>query len=322
MGKYAILNNSITNAISILLGIVFFLFLCTSFISIKQWIKRHRNNLYPALREKLWSIFFIILISTISIILFILFVSIFNNNNPFWIENRKLTTEWEEWGGFATCFATLFTLITVFWMYKAFQIQANTADRSSFDAAFMQIFAQHDILYKKVNCSGQEHCHFAEFRTFFKYITQKTSSYDISCIWEIYNRFMEISYGEKYPSNFRNYFKYIHREITFIQNNFKDSWGRESRKSYVRLIEGQMNNDELFCYFVNQLEYCARHWDKKKIELINYLTFLQDNDFFKEICEEKSSGYSKDVKNVLNLFQNQNQNINIQKYIIKQEWFK
>lgn len=38
----------------------------------------------------------------------------------------------------------------------------------------------------------------------------------------------------------------------------------DSIKEYVRLIEGQMNNDELFCYFINQLDYYENHPNEDK----------------------------------------------------------
>lgn len=59
----------------------------------------------------------------------------------------------------------------------------------------------------------------------------------------------------------------------------------DSIKEYVRLIEGQMNNDELFCYFINQLDYYENHPNEDK-ELQWYFQYLIDMAFFKEICKD------------------------------------
>ena len=59
----------------------------------------------------------------------------------------------------------------------------------------------------------------------------------------------------------------------------------DSIKEYVRLIEGQMNNDELFCYFINQLDYYENHPNEEK-ELQWYFQYLIDMSFFKEICKD------------------------------------
>ena len=106
-------------------------------------------------------------------------------------------------------------------------------------------------------------------------------------------------------SNFRNYFKYIYIEVHYIEKEAeKAGLDKSTQKRYVRLIEGQMNNDELFCYLVNQLEYYENHRGntERQQELIRYFRYLKDNNFFREICKE-SSGYQQDVIDALELFQ-------------------
>lgn len=53
----------------------------------------------------------------------------------------------------------------------------------------------------------------------------------------------------------------------------------DSIKEYVRLIEGQMNNDELFCYFINQLDYYETILMKRRncsgISILNRYVILQ-----------------------------------------------
>lgn len=114
------------------------------------------------------------------LIFFLLLVCTFNEGEFFWIVNKNISTEWETWGGFATCLSAIFTLITVFYAYTAFtnsnralKSQQKAAERASFDATFTQMFAQHNILYTKNRCLRHKHCHFAEFVEFFERMSVK-----------------------------------------------------------------------------------------------------------------------------------------------------
>lgn len=281
----------------------------------------------------MWKIVFLTIISALFLIFYRIFVYVFNYGALFKVKNVNILTSLDDWGSLATCLATMFTLFSVYWMYRAFRLQSIDLEKSreslesqkiasaraSFDATFTQIFAQHHILFEKVKCPKRNHCHFAEFRKFFSSIKYVRNDLSLTDIWERYNMKLEKECGEECPSNFRNFFKYIHREVTFIQDNFQNPWGLKSKKKYVRLIEGQLNNDELFSYFINQLEYCERHWDRKKVELEKYLEFLKANDFFKEICEETSFGYRKYVIEALNLLDLRHKD-DITNKIINKEW--
>lgn len=224
----------------------------------------------------------------------------------------------------ATCVAAIAAAVSVYWARKAYykqsealksqqkattktlESQISTAKRASFDTTFTQIFAQHSILYKKAQDSLTGYCCFAGFRTHFRIQVilanikgTKTTNKEI---WEKYNKSLEQQSGKKErTSNFRNYFKYIYIEVHYIEEEAeKAGLDKSTQKRYVRLIEGQMNNDELFCYLVNQLEYYENHQGNKK--LIRYFRYLKDNNFFREICKE-SSGYQQDVIVALELFQ-------------------
>lgn len=220
-------------------------------------------------------------------------------------------------GDLPTWLTAMVAIFSVIYAKKAFDKQSDAivsqekaARRVSFDTTFTQIFAQHSILYKKVQDSLTGHCCFAGFRTHFQ--TQvilanikgtKTTNKEI---WEKYNKSLEQQSGKKErTSNFRNYFKYIYIEVHYIEKEAeKAGLDKSTQKRYVRLIEGQMNNDELFCYFVNQLEYYENHRGntERQQELIRYFRYLKDNNFFREICKE-SSGYQQDVIDALELFQ-------------------
>lgn len=231
-------------------------------------------------------------------------------------------------GDLPTWLTAMVAIFSVIYAKKAFYkqseaivLQEKAARRVSFDTTFTQIFAQHSILYKKVQDSLTGHCCFAGFRTHFQ--TQvslanikgtKTTNKEI---WEKYNKYLERRSGKERGSNFKNYFKYIYIEVNYIEEEAKEADLDESiQKRYVRLIEGQMNNDELFCYLVNLLEYYEKNTDNQK--LISYFEYLKQNAFFKEIC--KTDGYKDDVRNAFNLLNKSCQN-RVRDSLIKKEWF-
>ena len=212
----------------------------------------------------------------------------------------------------------IFALVSVFLAFKAFSSQTLAAKRASFDATFTQIFAQHSILYKKVQCPSMVHCHFAGFRRYFQFrIYYNAGPVTNQQIWEEYNRRLQIGCGEECSSNFKNYFKYIYKEVTYIRDNSAGLLNDADKRQYVGLIEGQMNNDELFCYLVNLLEYYEKNTDNQK--LISYFEYLKQNAFFKEIC--KTDGYKDDVKKAFDLLNESCRN-RVRNSLIEETWLK
>lgn len=162
------------------------------------------------------------------------------------------------------------------------------------------------------------HCHFAGFRRYFQFrIYYNAGPVTNQQIWEEYNRRLQIGCGEECSSNFKNYFKYIYKEVTYIRDNSDGLLNDADQRQYVGLIEGQMNNDELFCYLVNLLEYYEKNADNQK--LISYFEYLKQNAFFKEIC--KTDGYKDDVKKVFDLLNESCRNT-VCNSLIEQKWLE
>lgn len=341
MGNNINLCDSVVDIISLILWILLIMLLVTM-CSGNKFMHRF---LPIGFVESKWKYFLISFILAFVLIFFLLLVCIFNEGEFFWIVNKNISTEWETWGGFATCLSAIFTLITVFYAYTAFtnsnralKSQQKAAERASFDATFTQMFAQHNILYAKNRCLRHKHCHFAEFVEFFERMSVK-QDISISKIWSKYNEVLDCGCGAGCSSNFKNYFKYIHRELTFIRGKIEAQNGingsssccsnrqyeanpmpaflADSIKEYVRLIEGQMNNDELFCYFINQLDYYENHPNEEK-ELQWYFQYLIDMSFFKEICKDTYKYHNMVRRAVLIFMMNGGQH---QKHLpIKLEW--
>lgn len=299
---------------------VFLAFFWKIFISITQKCKKKslKQSLKEILYKYRWDIAFSIGILSTIIIFWILLAHTFNQDELLISTDTLISTQMEDWGGFATCVTAIFALVSVFLAFKAFSSQTLAAKRTSFDATFTQIFAQHSILYKKVQCPSMVHCHFAGFRRYFQFrIYYNAGPVTNQQIWEEYNRRLQIGCGEECSSNFKNYFKYIYKEVTYIRDNSDGLLNDADQRQYVGLIEGQMNNDELFCYLVNLLEYYEKNTDNQK--LISYFEYLKQNAFFKEIC--KTDGYKDDVKKAFDLLNESCRN-RVRNSLIEETWLK
>lgn len=208
MGNNINLCDSVVDIISLILWILLIMLLVTM-CSGNKFVHRF---LPIGFVESKWKYFLISFILAFVLIFFLLLVCIFNDGEFFWIVNKNISTEWETWGGFATCLSAIFTLITVFYAYTAFtnsnralKSQQKAAERASFDATFTQMFAQHNILYAKNRCLRHKHCHFAEFVEFFERMSVK-QDISISKIWSKYNEVLDCGCGAGCSSNFKNYF--------------------------------------------------------------------------------------------------------------------
>lgn len=269
-----------------------------SYSAILHLLDKFKGNSIGKLLHKYnrhkWNVAFGIGILSAIIVFWRLLAYTFNQGELCRVRTDTLiSTKMGDWGGFATCLTSIFALMSVYLAFRALRSQTIAARRASFDATFTQIFAQHNILHRKV--TQHNHivtlpdsaivCHkgknasnlFTRCREIFEnvYLMEKKS---IPEFWEKYNNAIGLSSS----ADFKNYFKYIHREVSFVMYNSKDILEPKDQKRYVKLIEGQMNNDELFCYFINQLEFWISH--KNEEEVNKYANYLKDNEFFKEIC--------------------------------------
>lgn len=72
------------------------------------------------------------------------------NGDSWWINEDNISDDLNKWGDFATFFGGIFALISIYLAYRAFMSQVNASKRTSFDATFTQVFAQHHVLHEKV----------------------------------------------------------------------------------------------------------------------------------------------------------------------------
>ncbi|MDM8306590.1 hypothetical protein [Phocaeicola salanitronis] len=199
------------------------------------------------------------------------------------------STDMGDWGDFATCMTGVFAFISVLLAFEAFKGQVLALKRNSFDTLFSQLFAHHIKLYEKI-----QDAHVSEEENIFLYYCReiKESIIDKNGLNELWRSYIDINKGDKVKyENLKNYFKYIYHEIDIIREYEKEGiLTRAMAKKYVLLIQAQMNNYELLCYLLNQLEYY--YFGKKgkvnKERQEKYYKYLKRNDFFKDLNDSRS----------------------------------
>lgn len=224
--------------------------------------------------------------------LFIIVFFLFNfNDGGLWV--KEFSPKFKDigaWADLATFFTVPLAIISIFYVYRAFRSQTLAARRSSFDATFTQIFAQHSILREKVirhNISlNMPVDMFTMFRVYV--VTNKNDS-----VFKCYEDFVDL-YDLHGAVDFKNFFKYIFHEVCIIARS--EVLDEASKERYIELIQGQMNNDELFCYLINQIDIIRKRPNSDRVN--RYARCLKDYNFFKDLChDDKYSTYIKDFKN-------------------------
>ena len=183
----------------------------------------HKTTFYRAFCHTInqSKLMIVILTAIISLILIEgdLMLIAFNDNRWWFTENTRISKKIGDWGDFATCLGAFFALISILIAYKAFISQANASKRTSFDATFTQIFAQHHILHEKVvqhsiiissRYSGSE-IFINRSNTIFSVCRNEYTEshlFGVGDFWENFND----DIGIEASIDFRNYFKYIYHE--------------------------------------------------------------------------------------------------------------
>lgn len=312
-------------------GYIAFIYCVILFLPIILYIIMHRNKFISHVKKTIkydknafsWVIVLKIQITCIFIVGVLLMSQAFNGCAPHFTSNTYISKDMGDWGDFATCLTALFALISIFYAYKAFMSQISATRRASFDATFAQIFAQHKILYSKAlqhkvgnsitwiviygdidNINNQKGV-FALCRE--QYINFENK--DIELFWSDFNKVI----GQHVSADFKNYFKYIYHEVSLVIQ--EESIDDEMKKRYIGIIQSQMNNDELLCYMINQMDYYLK--DKTHEKNNEYIKNLKEYGFFKEICK-KNSGYQDYV---LKIIGKTIEDIEKDDVLVKKEWF-
>ena len=199
-----------------------------------------------------------------------------------------------------------FIVLMFKWMYDKFTLEFLTliatsvtacaavvaVSYSSFDSLFSQLVSSQRGMFSKPSLrlsysvpivmhipyrgrsalymSGTVYDGFESYLKIQPKVPQGTSG--VSQLWKDYNGMI----GSSYP-DFANSFKYIYHEVSTIQGRcFMCS---RRKREYVKIVQAQMNLNELLCYLFNLIEYDTRHPDNK------YSLLLKEYDFFSDLYD-------------------------------------
>lgn len=170
---------------------------------------------------------------------------------------------------------------------------------NTFYTMFTQLISIQTELFKEAhfNCTKKifplslinKESVFHEFVRYYENRTKDTAlSIDmIAKIWNDFYKHISCKY------DFSKCFKYIYHEIDIIldfETKIKDYDGKDdSLRHYAQLVSGNMNKDELFCYFINLLVVFHENGIGTK-EREAHLEFLVKYNFFQDICRVSRRG--------------------------------
>ena len=169
------------------------------------------------------------------------------------------------------------------------------------NAVFTQMYSQQNIVVnnrdydnstlvlsrrRKIKLSGNA------YTLFRKFIVRKKYKLDnelrgMSDIWTDFTRILIC----RKSATLSPAFKYLHDEIKWVADTEKKLMDMEKKKSYVSLVQSQLNYDQLLCYMFNLARYnSTRFIDPKKD---TYITLLRESKFFENLYD------SSDYRNIL-----------------------
>lgn len=229
----------------------------------------------------------------------------------------KLSSDMQDWGAYATCLTAAFSAISIGGIYWTYRSQVKTSRLSSFDTLFSQMLNNHNALYDKVTknnpyvfqdmvkcfviyanissrfylCKNLEKCdnwnkcklkgkclakNYKYRNDYSKCLHDKNNKDDNVIvngdIVHFYTLYTDCIINDF--SNFSNYFKYIYHEVMFVYNQ-EDFFFR--KKKYISIIQSQMNNDELFCYLLNLIDYhYKKTLNEEKLERCVFAKIVKD----------------------------------------------
>lgn len=86
-------------------------------------------------------------------------------------------------------------------------------------------------------------------------------------------------------------FKYLHDEIKWVSESEAELLDQEKKKSYVSLVQSQLNYDQLLCYMFNLARYKSARYADPRTDA--YISLLRDSKFFENLYD------SSDYRNIL-----------------------
>lgn len=176
------------------------------------------------------------------------------------------------------------TLILALMAAFAFRESLKMRERSSFNSIFTQLLSNHVAIFKDVAesnpISSSTKIKTNVFANFYDYyIRIRTRPMDADGLKDLWKKYCdkEIPDGIK----FSHAFKYVFHEVKTVYDEYPDD--DPMREHYIKIIQANMSQDELFCYLINLLQHYLNSEGDEKKETKEYLEKLKKSKFFEDL---------------------------------------
>lgn len=169
------------------------------------------------------------------------------------------------------------------------------------NAVFSQMYSQQNVVVnncdynestvvlsrrRKIKLSGNAYALFRKFIVRKKYKFDNDLR-DMADIWTDFSSHLIC----RRSSTLSPAFKYLHDEITWVSESEAELLDQEKKKSYVSLVQSQLNYDQLLCYMFNLARYKSVRYADPRTDA--YISLLRDSKFFENLYD------SSDYRNIL-----------------------
>lgn len=172
------------------------------------------------------------------------------------------------------------------------------------NAVFTQMYSQQNVVVnncdynestvvlsrrRRIKLSGNAYALFRKFIVRKKYKFDNDLR-DMSDIWTDFSNHLIC----RRSATLSPAFKYLHDEIKWVSESEAKLLGQEKKKSYISLVQSQLNYDQLLCYMFNLARYKSARYADPRTDA--YISLLRDSKFFENLYD--SSDYRNILKNM------------------------
>ena len=239
---------------------------------------------------KAWDVIRIIILFVITVVVVVFLVVILSN--IFLFSCNHLTTYFYQDGNsgivnlcnlddYLNVLGTFFlALMATFAFWESLKMRR----RSSFNAIFTQLLSNHVAIFKDVAesnpISSSTKIKTNVFAGFYEdYKVSRTLPMNGEKLQELWKH-----YCDNIPDSikFSHAFKYVFHEAKTVYDEYRTT--DPMRKQYIKIIQANMSQDELFCYLINLLQHYFKSEEKEEIK--QYFENLKESNFFEDLIRK------------------------------------
>lgn len=198
------------------------------------------------------------------------------------------------------------TLGATYLAAKAFCYSKYISRFQAENAVFTQLYTQQNVIVNNRDYDFATililipHLHTVRlngnaYRLFSEYLDRsmcKSNSdlHDMAHVWDGFTQALSC----RRSATLSSAFKYLHDEIKWVEDTENKLVDQEKKKSYVSLVQSQLNYDQLLCYMFNLARYNSTRSLNPRED--PYITLLRESKFFENLYD------SSDYRDILNKY--------------------